>query len=299
MIRIALWILSFVAGGAALLAVGKGLRLTLERHPDLVAEHREGRGKVPWPLRSWHLAIRLAARELPGTRLEKLRRRVADDLLRSAAPAEVTAEVFLGQAILEGVGLGVIVAVLFFALAGRPYLLLALAVAAVYSLGIRPQMLRARAQQRVGEINRRLAYAIDLAVLVLGAGGTLREALAMIAEAADRDPLAQEIATALAQIRAGTPQAKALLDMANRVQLEDLSTLVIAINRGEETGAPMARALATQAEIFRFRRMQRAERVAVEAPVKMMFPNLIIMLAVLLIVLGPVFIDLIVGGGMF
>jgi len=299
MIQIVLWGVSFLAGYAALLALGKSLRTALERHPDLVAEHREARGRMGWLLRSWHLAIRLAGRQLPGTRLGKLRRRIAEDLVRSDAPSSMTAELFLGQAMLEGVALAVVVMVLFIALAGRPYLLLGIAAGAGYSLGIRPQLLHAKAQQRVSEIHRRLPYAIDLAVLVLGAGGTLREALAMIAEAADRDPLAREIATALAKIRAGTPQAKALLEMANRVRLEDLSTLVIAINRGEETGAPMARALATQAEIFRFRRMQRAERLAVEAPVKMMFPNMLIMLAVLLIVLGPVFINLIVRGGLF
>ena len=54
----------------------------------------------------------------------------------------------------------------------------------------------------------------------------------------------------------------------------------------------MAKTLETQAEVFRFRRLQRAERLAVEAPVKMMFPNMLVMLAVLLLVLGPVLVKL-------
>lgn len=291
-----LWALAFAAGATAMLGgVAAGRRL-LERNPQPLDEFRDSRGAAPWPLRAWRLAIQVAARELPGTRLEARRRQIAADLARSAAPAEVTAEAFLGQAVLEGLAVVVVSSLIMLATIGRPVLLLALALGAAHAFFLRPHQLHTRAARRAARINRQLPYAIDLAVLVLGAGGTLREALTMLSEKAERDALAEELAVALGQVRAGTPQSKALLDMANRVQLEELSSLVIAINRGEEMGAPMAKALATQAEIFRFRRLQRAERLAVEAPVKMMFPNMIIMMSVLLIVLGPVFVKLVTQG---
>jgi tight adherence protein C len=288
---------NFAAAGLATWALARWLAGRVDRHPDLVAEYRAEATGSSWPYRTGRLAVRLVARELPQSRLAGLRRRITENLGRAGAPAVLTPEAFLARALLEGCGIAVTVAVLMLALTGSPFVLLAGGLGLLHALGIRPHLLHAQAQERVLHIQRRLPYAMDLAVLVLRAGGTLREALTLAAER-QGDPLAQEIALALTQMRTGTHPAKALTDMADRVRLEDLSTLVIGLNRGEEVGAPMAQTLETQAEIFRFRRMQRAERLAVEAPVKMMFPNMIIMLAVLLVVLGPIFVKL-VNEGLF
>jgi tight adherence protein C len=286
---------SFAAAGLAVWALSRWIAGWIDRHPDLVAEYRTEAADSVWPYRAGRLAVRLVSRELPQSRLSGARRRIAEDLGRAGAPVALTPEDFLSRALLEGCGIAAMVAVLMLALTGRPFVLLAGGLGLLHALGLRPHLLHAQAQERVLRIQRRLPYAMDLAVLVLRAGGTLREALALVAER-QGDPLAEEIALALTQMRAGTHSAKALIDMADRVRLEDLSTLVIGLNRGEEVGAPMAQTLETQAEIFRFRRMQRAERLAVEAPVKMMFPNMIIMLAVLLVVLGPIFVKLVTEG---
>jgi tight adherence protein C len=288
-------IASFAAAALAVWALVRWLAGWLDRNPDLDREYRGEAATSGWLFRTGRLAVRLLARELPQSRFAKLRRRIGEDLTRAAAPAGLAPEAFLARALLEGLAIAVTVAVLLLALAGQPFLLLAVGLGLLHALGIRPHRLHAEALARVARIQRRLPYAMDLAVLVLRAGGTLPEALALAAERRD-DPLAEEIGLALAQIRAGKSQSQALTGMADRIRLEDLSTLVIALNRGEETGAPMAQTLETQAEIFRFRRMQRAERLAVEAPVKMMFPNMIIMLAVLLVVLGPIFVKLITEG---
>jgi tight adherence protein C len=87
-----------------------------------------------------------------------------------------------------------------------------------------------------------------------------------------------------------------LLVIVGALDLDELTSLVIALERADTTGAPIAELLETQSEVVQRRRMQRAERLAVEAPVKMMFPNMLILIAVLLIVLGPIFIQL-VGRG--
>jgi tight adherence protein C len=295
MVSLLLGLASFAAAALAVWALARWAAAWLDRNPDLVRAFREEAPASPWPSRSGRLAVRLVSRELPQSWLAGLRRRIDGDLARSAASKSLTADAFLARALLEGLGLAVAVAALCLALAGRPFVLLAVGVGLLHALGIRPHRLHAEAQERVLKIQRRLPYAIDLAVLVLRAGGTLREALTLVAERSG-DPLAEEIALALAQVRAGTSQPNALSALAERIRLEDLSTLVIALNRGEEVGSPMAQTLETQAEIFRFRRLQRAERLAVEAPVKMMFPNMLIMLAVLLVVLGPIFVKLINEG---
>jgi tight adherence protein C len=94
----------------------------------------------------------------------------------------------------------------------------------------------------------------------------------------------------------GSSQATALSNMSKRVGLEALDTIVLAINRGEETGAPMAQTLTTQAEMFRQRRLQELEKLAVEAPTKMTFPNMMIMLSVLIIIIGPLIMRISTSG---
>jgi tight adherence protein C len=143
-------------------------------------------------------------------------------------------------------------------------------------------------------IYRAIPYALDLGVLVLQAGGTLREVLEQVAKG--KGPFADELRITLNEIDSGASQATALKNMSNRVRLEPLDTVVLAINRGEETGAPMAETLATQAELFRERRLQELEKLAVEAPTKMAFPNMLIMLSVLILVIGPLIVRIVTSG---
>jgi pilus assembly protein TadC len=96
----------------------------------------------------------------------------------------------------------------------------------------------------------------------------------------------------------GASQSAALKSMSDRIGLEPLDSIVMAINRGAETGAPMAQTLTTQAELFRERRLQEIEKLAVEAPAKMTFPNMMVMMSVLLLILGPL-IKKMAGSGLF
>ena len=108
--------------------------------------------------------------------------------------------------------------------------------------------------------------------------------------------LAADLRITLLEMDSGATQATALRNMGERVGLESLETILMAINRGEETGAPMVNTLITQAESFRKRRLQEIERMAVEAPTKMTFPNMMIMISVLLLIVGPLLIQLVSSG---
>jgi len=293
------WFFAFVAAAAVVTALGLALAAIGRRHPDLLLLFKDEEGEESWSVRSWRLGIALAGRELPGSRLEGLRNRIARNLARTAAPSRLTPEVFLGQALVEGVAIMVVLVVLSSLAFGRPSLLLSALAGLGYSFLLRPLLLENRAVERVAKISKRLPYSIDLAVLFLGAGGTLREALEMLAQTEDGDPLAEELAFAITEMRTGTPQSKALRDMANRVQLDELTTLVLGINRGEETGAPMTSTFEIQSEVFRSRRLQKVEKLAVEAPVKMMGPNMIIMVAVLLVIIGPFLMSMLMGPSPF
>jgi tight adherence protein C len=55
----------------------------------------------------------------------------------------------------------------------------------------------------------------------------------------------------------------------------------------ERFGTSLADALRIQADFMRIQRMQRAEEQAAKAPLKMLFPTLLIFIATLIVTLGP------------
>lgn len=216
------------------------------------------------------------------------------DVVRAASSS--TAEDYFGQSLLEGLLILLIGGLTCLVLIGPVALMIPLIVAAVWSLYVRPSLVASDGELRARRIYRRIPYALDLAVLVLQAGGTLREALEIVAQG--EDPLADEVRTALKEMDSGATQPAALRHLSERIGLEALDSIVMATIRGLETGAPMARTLATQAELFRERRLQELEKLAVEAPTKMTFPNMLVMLSVLVLILGPVLVK-IANSGLF
>lgn len=220
--------------------------------------------------------------------IERMRSKLQGDVVRAAS--ELTADEYLGQTLFEGVLIFLIAGLACLFLFGPASLLIPLILALAWVYFVRPSLVEGDGIKRSRAIYRRIPYALDLAVLVLQAGGTLREALEV---AATRDdPLAQEMRAALKEMDSGATQAAALRNMSDRVGLESLDSIVMAVIRGLETGAPMAQTLAMQAELFRERRLQELEKLAVEAPTKMTFPNMLVMLSVLVIILGPVLVKI-------
>lgn len=227
-----------------------------------------------------------AGLELPSVR--RMYEKLQKDLVRANYP--MSAEEMLGQILLEGL-LGFIVLFLLCAFFfGLGSLLIPFVASWAWIMWIRPSLTEADGEQRSRKVYRRLPYALDLGVLVLQSGGTLRDALEIIAR--NEDPLAEEFRTAIKEMDSGASQAIALHNMSDRIGVPALDAIVMAVNRGAETGAPMAQTLSTQAELFRERRLQEIEKLAVEAPTKMTFPNMLVMMSVIVIVLGPVLVKI-------
>ncbi len=226
--------------------------------------------------------------------IERMTKNVRVNLGRAGLPNN--AKDWVSGALYEGFLAAIVLSLVLGLLIGLGGVILGVAAGAGWALWIKPSMLDADGEQRSRIVYRRIPYALDLSVLVLETGGTLREGLEEIAQ--HDDPMAEEIRVALKEIDSGSTQAAALKGMARRVGLESLETIVLAINRGEETGAPMVNTLVMQAEMFRERRLQEVEKLAVEAPAKMTFPNMMIMFAVLLLIVGPLIIQL-TDSGMF
>lgn len=231
----------------------------------------------------------------PMTSIQKLLRKTKKDL--ATAGYGESADEFFSRALWQGLLTAIVLSV-FGVLLFSPSFGLVVGVGAglLWALWIRPALLDADASKRARRIYRRIPYALDLSVLVLETGGTLREGLEEIAQ--QDDPLAEELRITLLEMDSGATQTAALKNMGQRIGLEALETILNAIARGEETGAPMVTTLVNQAESFRERRLQEIEKLAVEAPAKMTFPNMMIMMSVLLLIVGPLLIQL-VGSGLF
>lgn len=224
--------------------------------------------------------------------IDRIHSQLKRDVVR--ANAAFSADEYLGQSLLEGLLILIGGAAFCLFLFGPMSLFMPFVFAIAWTMWIRPSLVGSDGEKRSRAVYRRIPYALDLGVLVLEAGGTLREALEVVAK--NKDPLAEELRTALKEIDSGASQAAALQNMSDRVGIEALDTIVLAINRGEETGAPMAQTLTIQAELFRERRLQEVEKLAVEAPTKMTFPNMMIMLSVLIIVVGPLIVKITTSG---
>lgn len=210
------------------------------------------------------------------------------------AGEDIAAEAYVAELVSQGLLISVVLGLIATLLGAISGVFLAILIALLWVFFIQPSSLESRAERRSRAIYKRIPYALDLSILVLETGGTLRQALEEVA--AKTDPLAEEFRIALAEIDSGASQKLAFENMGDRVGLEPLTTILLAINRGQEMGAPMIATLATQAEAFREARLQQIEKLAVEAPTKMTFPNMMIMFAVLVLIVGPLMVQLLSSG---
>ena len=86
---------------------------------------------------------------------------------------------------------------------------------------------------------------------------------------------------------ASLAQDYALRALAIRTGVSEIGSLVAMLVQTERFGTNLADTLRVHADSLRVQRMQRAEEQAGKAPLKMMFPTLLIFAATLLVTLGP------------
>jgi tight adherence protein C len=142
---------------------------------------------------------------------------------------------------------------------------------------------------RQDEIIRGLPDALDLMVVCVEAGLGSNASLDRIAREFKRtNPiLSAEFALVTLEIRAGKSGTEALRGLALRSGVAEVASLVAMLAQTERFGTNLADTLRVHADCLRVQRMQRAEEQAGKAPLKMMFPTLIIFAATLLVTLGP------------
>ena len=140
---------------------------------------------------------------------------------------------------------------------------------------------------RKQEIARALPDFLDLLTVSVEAGLGLDSAMAKITERL-RGPLKEEILIALHHIRMGKTRAVALRELADRCNVDDLTTFVTAIIQAQQLGISLGQVLRVQAEQIRTIQRQRIEERAQKAPVKLLVPLLLcIFPAMFVVIIGP------------
>ena len=74
--------------------------------------------------------------------------------------------------------------------------------------------------------------------------------------------------------------------MSERLEMREVTSVVAAIAQSERSGGSVGNTLRIQAEQQRVERFQRAEKLAMEAPVKLIFPLVAFIFPTTFIVLG-------------
>jgi len=148
--------------------------------------------------------------------------------------------------------------------------------------------LRRTLQIRHRSMQRALPFVLDLLTLSVEAGLDFMTALQRNCERRRLDPLNEELIRMIREIQLGSPRRVALRNLSDRVNLADLRSVTYSLIQADELGVSIGAILRIQADQMRQRRFDRAERLANEAPVKMLFPlMLFIFPAVFIILLGP------------
>jgi len=216
---------------------------------------------------SLHLQQRYGNEGLSG-HLLSLRLRLQRVLTTAGSPGALTADEMLGLccfSILAWTGLGV----LGWVLTGVGFTVLAGLLAGV----AHPVLwLRRRLTRRRNEIRKLMPYALDLLTLSVEAGLDFTAALGRIVPKLEGTALAEEFGELLRQIRLGKSRADALRDMSERVKMAEVTTFSSSLVQADELGADLGPVLRVLAEQMRDERANRAEKKAMEAPVKILFP---------------------------
>ncbi len=151
--------------------------------------------------------------------------------------------------------------------------------------------------QRQRTMLREFPFLLDMTTLCVEAGLNLQGALQQAALHGPDGPLRAELRRALADMRAGVQRMQALADLATRTELPAIRSLVTALAQADQLGMSLGPLLRAQSQQRRSERFLRAEKLALEAPVKMLFPMVLCIFPCTFLVIGfPIVIKLIGTG---
>jgi tight adherence protein C len=223
---------------------------------------------------------------------------VAKKILVSGLSGELNVDEFIGLQILWSVLFPILIALLEFSLQlGIPWW----AFFAFIPVGYQLPIFHAKAEKNRRELNVRknMPFFIDLLALSVEAGMDFFAAIQMIVDKSRSDNvLGQEFQLVLRDTKLGSSKAKSLRGLAERLDMQEITSFITVLIDSEATGSPISKVLKDQSEQMRLERFVQSEKAGANAQQMLMLPIfLIIVPAVFIMVLGPAAMSFMSGGG--
>lgn len=238
--------------------------------------------KLLWPL--INLATWLIGPRLNPDKLESIHRK----LQASGQDYVLTPEQFIGLRLVAAFVVALALCLVLAMLDRHGFMLYLLTVLVGTALGWwYPSLwLAERRKHRQLTVIRHLPSYLDFITMVVEAGMNIMGAIEHSARKGPAGPLTQEFSRLIRDSRSGLPRADALRKMATRMNMPQISSFTGALTQAERVGASLGPTLRAQAQQRREERFQRAEKLALEAPVKMLLPLVMFFFPLIFLILG-------------
>src|SRR3990172_2999742 len=157
-------------------------------------------------------------------------------------------------------------------------------------------LLGRRIRSRQSSIVKSLPDALDLLTVCVEAGLGFDQAMKKGSEKWDNE-LSRAFTRVLQEIQLGRMRREAMRDMANRMEVSEVTSFVAAIIQAEILGVSMTKILRIQSDQMRIRRRQRAEEKAHQASIKMIIPMVFLIFpSIWVVLLGPAILQVMQAG---
>ncbi len=147
--------------------------------------------------------------------------------------------------------------------------------------------LKRKVRRRQDQIRKGLPDALDMLSVTAQAGLGFDQSLQRVSEYW-QTPVGVEFGRVVAEMEMGSSRQEAMRNMAERLDVRELSSFVAVIIQSDQLGMSIADALHAQAGQMRIERRFRAQEAARKVPLKMLFPMMLLIFpAMLAVVCGP------------
>ena len=143
-----------------------------------------------------------------------------------------------------------------------------------------------RRNKRQRMVIKDLPVFLDFIVMTVEAGMNITGGIEQATQKGPPGPLAQEFSRLVRDLRSGLARSEALRRMADRMDMSQISSFTGTLIQADRVGASLGQTLRAQASQRREERFLRAEKLALEAPVKMMLPLVMFFFPLVFVVLG-------------
>jgi tight adherence protein C len=208
--------------------------------------------------------------------------RIERKLRAAGHPEGVTSDEFLGLMVVGGAAGALVGAAVYLRMQLTAIIYAFVLIGALWPVS----WLSKRVRARQTDIRHELPYALDLLTLSVEAGLDFTEAIGRIVRKLGNSPLSIEFGQALRDIQLGRTRAEALRNLSDRLEITEVNSITSALIQADELGSSLGPILRIQSNQLRTVRSQEAEKRALEAPVKILFPLIFFIFPTIFLMIG-------------